>query len=59
MEHRLVFAVFAKESRVFPKVHVLEMIGHETAVTALGALAEPLEQNVVHESQDAVSGGVI
>ena len=43
MEHRLVFAVLAKERRVLAEIHVLEMVCDETAVATLDAFAEFLE----------------
>ena len=40
MEHRVVFAVLAKECDVLTEVHVLEVIGNKTAIATLYALAK-------------------
>jgi hypothetical protein len=40
VEHRLVLAVLAKESDIFAKVHILEVIRDKTSVAALNALSE-------------------
>ena len=37
MKHRLVFAVFTKESDVFAKIHIFEVIRDKTAVATLDA----------------------
>lgn len=43
MEHRLVFAVVAKERYVFAEVHILEVIGDKATVTTLNAFAKIFE----------------
>ncbi len=40
MKHRLILTVVAKERDVFSEVHILEMVGDETAVATLDAFAE-------------------
>ena len=40
VEHGVVFAVVAKERDILAEVHILQMIGNETAVTTLYPLAE-------------------
>lgn len=40
MEHRFVFTVLAKESYVFAKIHVFQMIGDETSVASLNTLSK-------------------
>jgi hypothetical protein len=40
VEHRLVFAVFAKEGRVFAEVHILQVIRDKTPVTSLDPFSE-------------------
>ena len=40
MEHRLVLAVFAKESNVLAQIHIFEVIRDKTSVAALNALAK-------------------
>ena len=47
MKHGVVFTVFAKESDVFAKVHVFEVIGYKAAVTSLYTLAEFTKNCVV------------
>ena len=46
MEHRLVFAVVAKERDVFAEIHVFEVIGDKAAVATLYAFAK-IMQNFV------------
>ena len=46
MEHRLVFAVVAKERDIFAEIHIFEVIGNKTAVTTLDAFAK-IVQNFV------------
>jgi hypothetical protein len=43
VEHRIVFAVFAKERDVFAEIHILEMIGDKAAVAPLYPLTEYLQ----------------
>lgn len=43
MEHSLVLTVLAEECDVLAEVHVFQMIGDKTAVAALDALAEFVE----------------
>ena len=43
MEHRVVFAVFTEKSDVLAEVHILEVVRDKTAVAALDALGELLE----------------
>lgn len=43
VEHRIVFAVFTEERHVLAKVHILQMIGDETAVAPLYPLTELLQ----------------
>ena len=54
MEHRLVFAVLAKEGDVLAEVHVFEVIGDKTPVATLDAFAECLQNFffavIVHKS---------
>jgi hypothetical protein len=45
VEHCVVLAVFAKEGHVLAEVHILEMVCDKTAIAALDALGELL-QNV-------------
>jgi hypothetical protein len=47
MEHRLVFAVVAKERDVFAEIHVFEVIGDKTSVATLYAFAELLHYVLV------------
>lgn len=43
VEHRIVLAVFAEESDILAEIHILQMIGDETAVTTLYAFAKFLQ----------------
>ena len=40
MEHRIVLAVFAKESGVFAEVHILKVVRDKTSITTLDAFTE-------------------
>lgn len=44
MEHRLVFAVFAKECYIFAEIHVFQMICNETPVTSLNTLSKFIQR---------------
>jgi len=46
VKHRVVLAMFAKERHILAEIHILEVIGDKTAVTALNALAKFI-QNLV------------
>ncbi len=46
VKHRFVFAVIAKKRNVFAEIHILQMIRDETAVAALNAFAEFLQNFV-------------
>lgn len=55
VEHRIVFAVLAKESNVFAEIHILEMVCNETAVAALNAPPEIRQYSFILHSQ-TISG---
>jgi len=40
MEHRLVFAVFAKEGHVLAEVHIFEVVSDKATIATLYSLAE-------------------
>jgi hypothetical protein len=48
MEHRIVFAVFAKESHFVTEIHILQMVCDETPVASLYPFAELLQNFFIH-----------
>jgi hypothetical protein len=52
VEHRLVLTVLAEEGHVLAEIHVLEMIGDETSVTTLNALAKFVDDFLVVDHFD-------
>lgn len=54
VKHRLVFAVLAEERDVLAEIHVLQIIRNITAVAALHALAEFLDDFLVRFRHTAI-----
>ena len=47
MEHHLVLAVLAKERNILTEIHIFQVIGDETTITALNALAKFFENMLI------------
>lgn len=58
MEHRIVFAVFAKKRDVFAEIHILQMISDKTAVTPLNAAAEFVDHGFIIFLHNAIVSDV-